>query len=255
MGTTTVRFPGGTGAWLVGKLERPDGPERATALFAHCFTCGKDLKSIVRLTRELAARGVASLRFDFSGVGESEGDFAETSFSTNVADILAAADFLRGRGLAPALLVGHSLGGTATLAAAGRVAEARLVATIAAVSRADHFRETLLRLAPELPTAGRAEIVLGGRRVALGPRLLDGLDQRRLDEEIAALGKPLLVFHSPQDETVPFAEAERIFALARPPKSFLCLDGADHLLLRAEKDVRYVAAVLAAALERGAPEA
>jgi len=105
VGTTTVRFPGGTGAWLVGKLERPDGPERATALFAHCFTCGKDLKSIVRLTRELAARGVASLRFDFSGVGESEGDFAETSFSTNVADILAAADFLRTRGLGP--LVGR----------------------------------------------------------------------------------------------------------------------------------------------------
>ncbi|MBP7148734.1 MAG: alpha/beta fold hydrolase [Acidobacteria bacterium] len=228
------------------------GPPTAHALVAHCFTCGKDLKSLVRLCRALAARGLGVLRFDFTGIGESEGQFAGTTFSSNIGDVLAAVAFLREERRAPAILLGHSLGGTAILAAAARVPEARLVATIAAPSDTATFRETLLRLAPDLEARGTGDIVLGGRRFTLGADLLADLDRHDIAACARTLGKPLVVFHSPQDETLPVEHGYRLFEAASEPRSFVALDGADHLLLQDQRHVRFVADVIAAWAARDA---
>ncbi len=244
------RFRGSLGHDLVGRLELPDGTPRAAAVLGHCFTCGKDLKSLVRLARELAARGVASLRFDVTGVGESAGEFAATSFSSIAGDTVAAADFLRELGHPPALLVGHSLGGTAMLAAAPRVPDCRLVATIASPGDTARFRATLLKLAPEALTAGEDEIVLGGRRFTIRRHLLDDLAEHRLHEAIAQLGRALIVFQSPVDETLDPAEGLRLFDRAAAPKSFVALPGASHLMLEDEATTRYIADVLAAWVAR-----
>lgn len=246
MNSRKNRFPGSLGPWLVGQLELPDGAPRAAAVLSHCFTCGKDLKSLVRLARELARRGIACLRYDVTGIGESEGDFAQTSFSSNVGDVVAAAGALRHLGHPPRILVGHSLGGAATLVAARRIPEAGLVATIAAPSDTAQFARTLRRLVPTLESEGEGEIVLGGRRFPLRRHLLDDLAAHDLDAAIADLGLPLLVFQSPDDDIVPAEEGERLFARARGPKNFVALDGADHLMLAGEEHTRYVASMIAA---------
>ena len=249
-----IRFQGPAGNELAGQLELPVGEPTAVALFAHCFTCGKDLKATTRISRALARRGVATLRFDFTGLGESGGDHAATTFAANVEDLVAAADFLRRELMAPALLVGHSLGGAAVLAAAHRVPESVAVVTIGAPASTDHLRQLLVRRAPEL--AGGAETVevdLGGRPVRVGRALLDDLASTRLEERIAELGRALLVMHSPVDLVVGIDHARRIFEAARHPKSFVALPEADHLLLRDPADSEYVAAVLCAWSSRFVP--
>lgn len=246
-----VRFAGSTGATLAGLLDRPLEEPRAWAVFAHCFTCSKDAKAAYHVGRTLAERGIAMLRFDVTGLGESEGDFTATDFRTNVEDVVAAAEFLGRTRVAPALLVGHSLGGAACLAAAPRLPAVRLVATIATPSDTASLRARILDQAPELSCcAEEAEVEVGARPVRLGRRTVEGLAGATVVEAAALLGRALLVFHSPDDELLPFAHAERIFAAARQPKGLLALPGAGHLLPD-ERDARLVGEVLAAWVERG----
>ena len=241
-----LKFPGSQNVQLAGWLETPDAAPVAYAVFAHCFTCSKDIKAAGRISRALAERGIAVLRFDFTGIGESEGDFAETDFSSNLDDLVAAADFLRQEREAPRLLVGHSLGGAAVLAAAPRIPEIAAVATIAAPSDTEHLRNTLVRLSPELEARGEAEIDLGGGRpFRIRRQLLDDLSEDHLQRSLADLHKPLLLFHSPLDRTVGIENAERLFLAAKHPKSFVSLDKADHLLSD-ERDARHAGDVLAA---------
>lgn len=245
-----VRFPGGHGRQLAGRLQLPPGETRATVLMAHCFTCSKDLRAAGWISRHLAAEGIATFRFDFAGIGDSEGDFESTNFSTNLGDFAAAAAWLRQEGLPARILLGHSLGGAAVLAGASTLPESRLVVTVAAPSTTSHFRAKLLERLPALEADEEAEILLGGQRFRITRQLLDDLSEHRLEQAVAALDRELLVVHSPRDETVPFAEAERIFAAARPPKSFLCLPKADHLLLADPGDAEQLAAWIAAWVTR-----
>jgi alpha/beta superfamily hydrolase len=247
--TELLKFEGATGELLAARLERPDGEPRAVGLFAHCFTCSKDLKPVVRISRALCDRGIAVLRFDFTGLGESEGDFADTNFSSNVEDLVAAADFLRRKIQAPRILIGHSLGGAAVLAAASRIAESAAVATIGAPSDTSHLAEQLGSTHPEIENQGEAELMLAGRRFRVRKQFLEDLNQKRLDGYIKDLARPLMIFHSPLDEVVSIDHARRIFQSARHPKSFVSLDRADHLLMN-PADARFVAGMLAAWSER-----
>lgn len=241
-----VQFPGADGQKLVGRIESPAGTPHAYALFAHCFTCSKDLKAVGWLSRTLVERGIAVFRFDFTGLGESEGDFADTNFSSNLEDLAAAGDFLRQEYEAPRILIGHSLGGAAVLAAAGReFPEAEAVATIGAPSDTQHLGDMLLSRAPEIEETGEARVRLAGREFTLRKQLLDDLSEQSMQDCIHGLGKALLVFHSPLDQVVAVEHARRIFEAAKHPKSFVSLDNADHLLTR-QRDARYVGEVLAA---------
>lgn len=253
MRTERLEFPGSTGATLAGRLDRPIGRARATALFAHCFTCSKDLAAVTRISRALAARGVAVLRFDFTGLGHSEGEFANTDFSSNVADLVCAADALRGRGTPPDLLVGHSLGGAAVLAAAERVPEARAVATIGAPADPAHIEKLLVGSREAILREGEAEVELAGRRFKIRREFLEDLKAQTLENSVRGLRRALLVMHAPLDAIVGIDNASRIFAAAKHPKSFVSLDSADHLLTRPE-DAVYAADVLAAWAGRFLPE-
>lgn len=246
MATRRVTFPGAHGHELAARLELPAGPPRAWALLAHCFTCGKDLRPLVAIGRALAAEGVGVLRFDFTGLGESEGDFAATSFASNLDDLVAAADYLRREHAAPQVLVGHSLGGTAVLAAAHRIPEVRAVATIAAPAEPSHLLTHLGDAAEQVAARGEAEVELAGRRFTVGRALLDDLAAHRVAAHVAELGRPLMVFHSPVDTVVGVEHARRIFDAARHPKSFVSLDRADHLLLADPADAPMVGHVLSA---------
>lgn len=245
MAIEKIAFEGATGHELAGVIETPAGEARGTVLFAHCFTCGKDIKSAYWIAKALVDHGLAVMRFDFTGLGESAGDFSETNFTTNVADLLNAADALRVRGRAPTLLVGHSLGGAAALVVARHVPELRGVVTIAAPSSTGHLAATLARMAPELGASGAATVEIGGQRIVLRDHLLDDLQRPHLEDAIATLDRPLLVMHSPLDRTAGIEHGERIFAAARQPKSFVCLAGMDHLMSRAD-DARHVGALIAA---------
>ena len=225
-----VTLQGAGGQHLVGLLDLPDGDAVMTALFAHCFTCGKDSIAAARIARALTMRGVAVLRFDVTGLGESEGTFGEATFSMDVADLAAAAAFLRDRDQAPGLLVGHSLGGAAVLAVAASIPEVRAVATIGAPSDPAHVTHLMADLGPSLEADGRAEVQLAGRRFTVRRAFLDDLRAQPQRRRITELGRALLVMHSPQDAIVGIDNACEIFEAARPPKSFLSLDGADHLL-------------------------
>lgn len=241
-----VRFPGAHGGMLAARLESPETDPTGYALFAHCFTCSKDIKAAGWISRALVERGIAVLRFDFTGIGESEGEFASTDFSSNLDDLAAAADFLRREREAPHLLVGHSLGGTAVLAAAERIPEARAIATIGAPSSTEHLRNILVHLSPELEARGEAEIDLGGmQRFRVRKQLLTDLAEDHLKGVLSRLHRPLLLFHSPVDNTVGIEHAHRLFEAAKHPKSYISLGMADHLLSR-ERDARYVGEVLAA---------
>jgi putative redox protein len=244
--TESIEIAAASGLTLAGRLELPTGERRGSALFAHCFTCSKDLKAVVRISRALAARGWAVLRFDFTGLGESDGVFAQTDFTSNVEDVISAASLLSHRFGAADLLVGHSLGGAAVLAAAGRIPAVRAVATIGAPSDTKHLRDDLLRRAPELASGEEAaEIELGGRRFTIRRQLLDDLAEERMRRALEGLDAALLLLHSPVDEVVAIDHARRLYEMARHPKSFVSLDGADHLLLERPADSQFVAELLA----------
>jgi uncharacterized OsmC-like protein/alpha/beta superfamily hydrolase len=242
-------FANAQGEKLAALLDRPDGPIRAVALFAHCFTCGKDNKAARVIAHGLTSHGIAVLRFDFTGLGSSEGEFANTTFSSNVDDLVAAADHLRTQIAAPAILIGHSLGGAAVLAAAHRIAEARAVVTIAAPFDPAHVAGLFGERVEEIKSKGEVEVTLAGRPFRVRRGLLDDIAGQNLAGRIAELRKALLVFHSPTDETVGIDNASHIFTAAKHPKSFISLAGADHLLLR-PSDAAYVAHVIAAWAER-----
>lgn len=251
-----IRFPGATGAMLAARLDLPAQAPIAYALFAHCFTCSKDMLAAARVSAALTGRGFGVLRFDFTGLGGSEGDFSDTNFSSNVGDLVAAAGWLRAQHQAPKVIIGHSLGGAAVLAAAPAIPETRAVATIGAPFDPAHVTHLLAPAVAEITAAGEAEVNLAGRTFRIKRQLLDDLDSQRSAERIARLGRALLIFHSPRDTTVDIENAARIFTAAKHPKSFVSLDTADHLLTRRE-DAEYVASVIAAWAGRyvGAPAA
>jgi uncharacterized OsmC-like protein/alpha/beta superfamily hydrolase len=242
-------FANAQGEKLAALLDRPDGPVRAVALFAHCFTCGKDNKAARLIAHNLISHGIAVLRFDFTGLGSSEGEFANTTFSSNLDDLVAAADHLRTQVVAPAILIGHSLGGAAVLAAAHRIAEARAVVTIAAPFDPAHVAGLFGDRIEDIKSKGEIEVALAGRPFRVRRALLDDIAGQNLAPRIADLHKALLVFHSPTDDTVGIDNASHIFMAARHPKSFISLAGADHLL-RKPSDAAYVAHVIAAWAER-----
>lgn len=244
-----LEFSGPSGATLAARLDLPDGPVRAYALFAHCFTCSKDLRAVRRIAAELARGGIAVLRFDFTGLGASEGEFASTNFSSNVADLRAAADFLRRRYAAPALLIGHSLGGAAMLAVAGSIPEARAVVTIGAPSDSHAVLKQFGTTLAAIERDGEAEVNLAGRKFLVRKQFIDDARAQSITDAIAGMHKALLVMHSPRDEVVGIEHAARIFQAASHPKSFVSLDGADHLLTRAV-DADYAATVIAAWVTR-----
>lgn len=245
-----INFDSG-GLRLSGALETPDTAPRCYAVFAHCFTCGKDVAAASRISRALTAAGIAVLRFDFTGLGNSDGDFANTNFSSNVQDILAAVDFLRREYEAPQLLVGHSLGGAAVLAMAAEVPEVKAVVTIGAPFKAEHVTRNFGAALEDIEREGAARVVLGGRDFLIRKQFLDDLAASS-GGDLGRLRKALLVMHSPLDATVAVDEAEKIYRAARHPKSFISLDDADHLLSR-KKDSEYVAATLAAWASRYLP--
>jgi len=240
-----VEFSGTDGLMVAGLLETPDSNPHSFALFAHCFTCGKDVLSASRISRALVSRGYAVLRFDFTGLGGSDGDFANSNFSSNINDLVLAADFLRGNYRAPSLLIGHSLGGAAVLAAAHAMQEVQGVVTIGAPADPQHVVKQFDYKADEINQAGVAEVQLAGRSFTIKKQFLDDLADQYQSEKIASLRKALLVFHSPVDATVSINEAEKIYRQAKHPKSFVSLDDADHLLSKA-KDAEYVANTIAA---------
>lgn len=240
-----LMFPGSQGVELAARWDLPEGRPRATVLFAHCFTCSKDVFAASRIARELADRGFAVLRFDFTGLGMSGGEFGNTNFSSNVQDLLAAANHLRDRGSPPDILVGHSLGGAAVLAAAGDIPEAKAVATIAAPADAAHVIHNFAAQLDEIKARGEAEVTLAGRPFKIKRQFLDDLEQVSFHGRIASMHKALLIFHAPRDATVGIENALAIYQAAKHPKSFVSLDGADHLLSKRE-DAAYVAEVLGA---------
>ena len=253
-------FEGHDGHTLDARLERPAGPPAATALFAHCFTCGKDIAAARRIARRLAAMEIAVLRFDFTGLGHSEGEFANTSFSSNVEDLVAAAAALEARGLAPSLLIGHSLGGAAVLRAARRIESARAVATLNAPCDPEHVTHNFGANLDAIRETGRAEVDLGGRPFTISAEFLEDVEGADLVDDIRNLRRALLVMHAPRDAVVGIDNATRIFTNAKHPKSFVTLDDADHLVSRA-RDADYAASVIAAwarrylALEQPEPPA
>ena len=253
MHTEQVEFEGSEGSTLVGRLELPDGPPRAYAIFAHCFTCGMDVLASSRISRELAEHGIAVLRFDFTGLGQSGGDFADTTFGSNVADLVCAAEFLRAHHRAPSMLVGHSLGGAAVIAAAGLLPEVRAVATIAAPADTGHMLHLLRHSKEEIEEMGEAEVCLADRPFRIRKAFLEDVQEQAQDARIRHLTAALMVMHSPSDQTVSIRNASQIFRAARHPKSFVSLDGADHMLSR-PSDAHFVASVLAAWAERYLPE-
>lgn len=251
-GAQKITFPGSRGDRLAARLDLPAGPVRACALFAHCFTCSKDMPAAARIAAGLTARGYAVLRFDFTGLGGSEGEFANTNFSSNVEDLVRAAGYLRDHLAAPALLVGHSLGGAAVLAAAADIPEARAIVAIAAPADAEHVVAGFRARVDEIERAGEAEVTLGGRTFTIRRQFLDDVRGQRLEERVAGLKRALLVMHSPLDEVVGIDNASRIFVAARHPKSFVSLDRADHLLSD-RADAAYAAGVIAAWAEKFLP--
>ncbi|MGY3422760.1 uncharacterized OsmC-like protein/fermentation-respiration switch protein FrsA (DUF1100 family) [Bradyrhizobium sp. F1.13.4] len=245
MPTERFQFTGGGGHQLSAALELPDGEPAAFALFAHCFTCGKDTLAAKRISVALAAKGIAVLRFDFTGLGSSEGDFANSTFSSNVADLVRAADHLRSVLKAPSILIGHSLGGAAILAAAGQIPEAKAVVTIAAPSDPAHVTGLFKEHLDDIRTQGEVEVSLAGRPFRIKREFLDDIAEQELMKDITALHKALLVMHSPVDDTVGIDNATKLFVSARHPKSFVSLDHADHLLTK-PADALYAADVIVA---------
>ncbi|MEX6632141.1 bifunctional alpha/beta hydrolase/OsmC family protein [Hyphococcus lacteus] len=243
--TKKTEFKTKTGETLAAALELPAQSPRAFALFAHCFSCTKDIKSARELARALRAAGFAVLRFDFTGLGSSEGDFSNTNFSSNVDDLVSAADYLRTTYSAPSLIIGHSLGGAAALVAAERIPEVKGVAVIGAPAEADHVAMQIGESRAEIEEKGHATVKLAGRPFTIKKQFLDDIENQNVLESASRLKKPLLIMHAPLDQTVGIENATKIFVAAKHPKSFVSLDTADHLL-SSPKDAHYAASVLEA---------
>lgn len=245
MKTEKFQFPGSDGQLLAASLDLPDGVPVAYALFAHCFTCGQNVLAAKRIAEGLAKHGIATLRFDFTGIGASEGEFANTTFSSNIGDLVLAADDLRKTRQAPSILIGHSLGGAAILAATSMIPEAKCVATVAAPSDPSHVTHWFKDQIPEIREKGEIEVSLAGRPFRIKREFLDDIAEHKLTETVSKLHKPLLIFHSPTDDTVGINNATHLFVAAKHPKSFISLPGADHLLSQ-KRDAVYVADMIAA---------
>ncbi|MBF8178363.1 alpha/beta hydrolase family protein [Herminiimonas contaminans] len=252
MASQAFDFDGPKGYRLSGRIEGPEAP-RAWAIFAHCFTCGKDSLAATRTTRALAARGVGVLRFDFAGLGGSQGKFGDSTFAADVADLVAAGQAMAKVGKEPSLLIGHSLGGAASLMAAGMMPNIRAVVTIGAPY---DLKNVLHQFDPaaleEIEANGQAEVHLAGRPFFVHKDLIDALRENDLRSHITALKRPVLVMHAPGDDTVYVENAAHIFAAAKHPKSFISLDDADHLLTQ-RRDADYVADLIAAWSSRYLP--
>jgi putative redox protein len=243
------RFLGSDGVELSAALDLPDTPPKAFALLAHCFTCSKDNLAARRIARALTEHGIAVLRFDFTGLGMSDGEFANSTFSSNVADLVLAADHLRRTRRAPSLLIGHSLGGAAVLAAAAQISETKAVATIAAPSDPAHVTKMFAAHLDDIRAQGSVEVALAGRPFTIKREFLDDVAEHNLLRAVATLHKALLILHSPADDTVGIDNATQIFVAAKHPKSFVSLAGADHLLTD-RRDAAYVAGLIASWAER-----
>jgi putative redox protein len=245
MPTDRFTFPGHDGHALAARLDMPEGPHLATALLAHCFTCGKDIAAARRISARLAAMGIAVLRFDFTGLGHSEGEFANTSFTSNVEDLRAAAHALAERGMAPSLLIGHSLGGAAALRAAPQIDSIKAVVTIGAPFDPAHVLHNFDDALDTISREGMADVTLGERKVRIGRAFIEDVQAEKIKPALSTMKKALLILHAPRDAVVGTENATQIFTAARHPKSFVTLDDADHLISRAS-DADYAAGVIAA---------
>ncbi|MEQ9243362.1 bifunctional alpha/beta hydrolase/OsmC family protein [Roseovarius indicus] len=245
MPTERFTFTGHSGNELAARLDLPEGPVLATALFAHCFTCSKDIPAAKRISARLAGAGIAVLRFDFTGLGHSEGEFENTSFTSNVEDLVRAAEALKARDMAPSLLIGHSLGGAAVLKAARQIESSRAVVTIGAPFDPGHVTHNFGGALETIEQEGAAEVHLGGRPIRIGKGFVEDVRAESLEGEIARLKKALLVLHAPRDAVVGIENASDIFLAAKHPKSFVTLDEADHLITDPD-DAEYAAGVIAA---------
>lgn len=240
-----VKFENNTGQTIHAILELPvDGNPVSYALFAHCFTCSKDLNAVVNISRSLSRNGIAVLRFDFTGLGESEGEFTETTFSSNISDLILAYEFLETNYKSPDIIIGHSLGGAAVLSAAHSMPKVKAVVTVGAPYKASHvqqlFKDDLSRIEKE----GIAKVQIGGRPFQIRKEFIDDLKDNEEKVLIKSLNKALLVMHSPQDATVGIDNARKIYESAHHPKSFVSLDGANHLLTN-RADSQYVGEIIA----------
>lgn len=246
MASKKLHFENPEGDALAARLDTPDGESPcAYALFAHCFTCSKDLRAVGAISRALNRQGIAVLRFDFTGLGESEGDFADTNFSSNIDDLIVAADYLADNYESPRILVGHSLGGAAVLQAAHHIDSVQAVSTIGAPHDPEHVTRHLEDAIDDIKAQGEARITLAGRTFTIRKQFLDDLAATRMEETIRTLDRPLLIFHSPIDRTVGVENAAQIFNAAKHPKSFMSLDNADHLLTD-RSDAEHVGTVMGA---------
>lgn len=245
MDVKKISFKNSEGQELAGRLEFPINQHpHNIALFAHCFTCSKNLVAIKNISKALVSKGFAVLRFDFTGLGESAGEFADTNFAGNVADLISAADYLKEHYRAPTLLVGHSLGGAAVLMAADKIASVKAVATIGAPSNPLHIKRLLHSSIEEINTSGKAKVQLGGREFTIKKQFLEDLEKNALQQAIKQFRIPLLILHAPQDRIVEISNAEDLYKAAHHPKSFISLDGADHLL-QDKEDSLYAGSIIA----------
>ena len=246
MPSEKIEFKGAFGDTLSAKIDYPEGGVKSWVLFAHGFSIGKDLKPIRTISKALVEDGFGMLRFDFTGLGESEGNFSDTNFTSNCDDIRQAAGYLRDHHHAPCVLIGHSFGGTAALKVADEIPECKAVATIGSPCDTTHIVHQFADQLEEIEEEGEAKVLLGGRPFIIKEQFLDDIGNHDIAKEIGDLERALMIFHSPQDRVVSIDNAGHIYGMARHPKSFVSLDGADHLLLKNPADAEYVAHVLAA---------
>lgn len=244
-----ISFKGNNGYRLAARLDKPKGSIRAYALYAHCFTCSKDIVAASRIARALKDNGIAVVRFDFTGIGASEGDFSNTNFSSNIEDLVTAADFMRTTYQAPALIIGHSLGGAAVLAAAHKIAEIKAVVTLCSPAHVAHVAENFKNHVSDIMENGQAEVCLVGRSFTIKRQFLEDVQGFQLKDLVENLDKALLIMHSPTDVTVSINNASQLFGWAKHPKSFVSLDNADHLITR-KADAEYAGKVIVAWADR-----